>query len=312
MEFADRVVNAVRQKGNPVVVGVDPRPEELPPGFLDRFPGDRVGVAKALEEFGREVIDVVAPLVPLVKFQSAFYEAYGPEGLAALYATVQHAAKRGLIVIFDGKRNDIGSTAEAYARAYLGRVPIGGAFEPAWGADSLTINPYLGTDGVSPFVKIAARERKGVFVLVRTSNASAREFQDLQCDGLPVYRHVARRLRDWGEGHYGSEGYNLVGAVVGATYPQELAELRAELPGVLFLVPGYGTQGGSAADIAAGFDENGQGALVNNSRGIIFAYKKPAYRQPSAGDWRKAIELATRDMIDDLAVNSPAGRLRQA
>ncbi len=312
MEFADRVVTAVRQKGNPVVVGVDPRPEELPPGFLDRFADDRSGVAKALEEFGREIIDVVAPLVPLVKFQSAFYEAYGPEGVAALGATLQHAARKGLVVIMDGKRNDIGSTAEAYARAYIGRVPVGGAFEPSWSADALTINPYLGTDGVAPFVKIAARERKGVFVLVRTSNASAREFQDLRCDGLPVYRHVARRLRDWGEGRYGSEGYNLVGAVVGATYPQELAELRAELPGVLFLVPGYGAQGGSAADIAAGFDENGQGALVNNSRGIIFAYKKPAYRERFADDWRKAVEQATRDMIDDLAANTPAGRLRKA
>jgi len=312
VEFADRVVTAVRQKGNPVVVGVDPRPEELPPGFLDRFADDRSGVAKALEEFGREIIDVVAPLVPLVKFQSAFYEAYGPEGVAALGATLQHAARKGLVVIMDGKRNDIGSTAEAYARAYIGRVPVGGAFEPSWSADALTINPYLGTDGVAPFVKIAARERKGVFVLVRTSNASAREFQDLRCDGLPVYRHVARRLRDWGEGRYGSEGYNLVGAVVGATYPQELAELRAELPGVLFLVPGYGAQGGSAADIAAGFDENGQGALVNNSRGIIFAYKKPAYRERFADDWRKAVEQATRDMIDDLAANTPAGRLRKA
>jgi len=312
VEFSDRVVSAVRQKGNPVVVGIDPRPEELPPGFLDRFSDDRAGVAKALEAFGREVIDVVAPLVPLVKFQSAFYEAYGPEGLTALGATLEHALSKDVLVIFDGKRNDIGSTAEAYARAYIGRVPVGGAFESSWNADALTINPYLGTDGVSPFVKIAAREGKGVFVLIRTSNASAREFQDLQCDGLPVYRHVARRLRDWGEGHYGSEGYNLVGAVVGATYPEELAELREELPGVLFLVPGYGTQGGTAKDIAAGFDANGQGALVNNSRGITFAYKKPALRERFADDWRKAVEQATRDMIDDLAENTPAGRLRKS
>lgn len=312
MEFSDRVVNAVRQKGNPVVVGIDPRPEELPPGFLDQFSEDRAGVAKALEAFGREVLDVVAPLVPVVKFQSAFYEAYGPEGVAALGATLEYAAGKDALVIFDGKRNDIGSTAEAYARAYLGKVPTGGAFEPSWSADALTINPYLGTDGVAPFVKIAARERKGVFVLVRTSNASAREFQDLVCDGLPVYRHVARRLREWGEGRYGSDGYNLVGAVVGATYPEELAELRAELPGVLFLVPGYGAQGGTAKDIAAAFDENGQGALVNSSRGITFAYKKPVYRDQFGDDWRKAIEQATRDMIDDLAENTPAGQLRKS
>lgn len=309
MEFADRVVQAVRRKGNPVVVGIDPRPEELPPGFLDRFPETRMGVAQALEAFGREIVDVVAPLAPLVKFQSAFYEAYGPEGLAALHATIEYARSRDLLVIFDGKRNDIGSTAEAYARAYLGKEPVGGSFEPSWQADAMTINPYLGSDGVAPFVKIAARERKGVIVLVRTSNASAREFQDLVCDGLPVYRHVANRLKEWGKGREGTEGYNLVGAVVGATYPAELAELRAELPGIMFLVPGYGTQGGRAEDIAAGFDANGQGALVNNSRGITFAYNKAAYRDRFE-DWRRAVEQAVVDMIDDLAANTPAGRLR--
>ena len=182
-----------------------------------------------------------------VKFQSAFYEAFGPQGLAALHATVEYAKRNGLLVIFDGKRNDIGSTAEAYARAYLGKVPVGGAFEPSWHADAMTVNPYLGTDGVMPFVKIAAREHKGVFVLVRTSNASAGDFQDLKAEGQPLYRHVARKLLDWAEGHQGASGYNLVGAVVGATYPDQLKELRAALPGILFLVPGYGTQGGTSA-----------------------------------------------------------------
>jgi len=312
VEFADRVVQAVRRKGNPVIVGIDPRPEELPPGFLDRFPGTRAGVAEAVREFGREVVDVVAPLVPLIKFQSAFYEAYGPEGVAALKDTIDHARSRDVLVIFDGKRNDIGSTAEAYARAYLGRTLVGGGFEPSWDVDSMTINPYLGGDGIDPFVKVAARERKGLFVLVRTSNASAREFQDLVCDGLPVYRHVARRLKEWGKGRQGAEGYNLVGAVVGATYPSELAELRAELPGVLFLVPGYGAQGGTATDIAAGFDENGQGALVNSSRGITFAYNQAAYRGEPGTDWRRAIERAVHAMADDLAQNTPAGRLRSS
>jgi len=311
VEFADRVVQAVRRKGNPVIVGIDPRPEELPPGFLDRFPGTRAGVAEAVREFGREVVDVVAPLVPLIKFQSAFYEAYGPEGVAALKDTIDHARSRDVIVIFDGKRNDIGSTAEAYARAYLGRTLVGGGFEPSWDVDSMTINPYLGGDGIDPFVKVAAREKKGLFVLVRTSNASAREFQDLVCDGLPVYRHVARRLKEWGKGRQGAEGYNLVGAVVGATYPAELAELRAELPGVMFLVPGYGAQGGTARDIASGFDPNGQGALVNNSRGITFAYNRPAYRN-RFDDWRRAVEQAVVDMIDDLAANTPAGKLRSS
>ncbi|QEH34060.1 Orotidine 5'-phosphate decarboxylase [Aquisphaera giovannonii] len=310
MNFADQLVEAVRRKRNPVVVGIDPRPEELPGGFLDRFPGDRAGVAAALKAFGCDVLDVVAPLVPAVKFQSAFYEAYGPEGLAALHATVEHAKSRGAIVLFDGKRNDIGSTAEAYARAYLGKVPIGGAFEPPWHADAITVNPYLGTDGITPFVRVAAREQKGVFVLVRTSNASAREFQDLVADGKPLYRHVAEKLLTWGAGHAGESGYNLVGAVVGATYPQELAELREAMPGILFLVPGYGVQGGTAKDIAPAFDEHGLGAIVNNSRGITFAYERPHLAAQFPGNWQGAVEQAVRDMIQDLAANTSAGRLR--
>ncbi len=225
-------------------------------------------------EFGKAVVDVVAGRVGLVKFQAAFYEAYGPEGMAALGETIRYARGRGLLVILDGKRNDIGSTAEAYARAYLGKVPVGGAFLPSWDADAITVNPYLGTDGISPFVKVAAREGKGLFVLVRTSNASAREFQDLVADGRPVYRHVADRAGRLGRAHRGGSGYSLVGAVVGATYPAELAELRAALPGVPFLVPGYGTQGGSAPDVAPAFDADGLGAVINNSRGLIFAYNQ--------------------------------------
>jgi orotidine-5'-phosphate decarboxylase len=311
VDFADRLIQAIRQKRNPVLVGIDPRPEELPTGFLDRFPDNLAGIGAALESFGCAVIDVVAPFVAAVKFQSAFYEAFGPGGLAALHATVEHAAKNGLMTIFDGKRNDIGSTAEAYARAYLGKVAVGGAFEPSWHADAMTINPYLGTDGVMPFVKIAAREHKGVFVLVRTSNASAGEFQDLKTDGLPLYRHVARRLMKWAGGHQGSSGYNLVGAVVGATYPQELKELRAAMPGILFLIPGYGTQGGTAGDIAPAFDEHGLGAIVNNSRGITFAYERPPYRDRFPGNWQGAVEAALKDMIHDLAANTPAGKLQE-
>jgi orotidine-5'-phosphate decarboxylase len=310
VDFADHLIQAVRQKGNPVLVGIDPQPEALPPGFLDRFPDDRTGVAAALQAFGCAVIDVVAPLVPAVKFQCAFYEAFGPEGLAALHSTVEHAKANDLIVIFDGKRNDIGSTAEAYARAYLGKVPVGGSFEPSWHADAMTVNPYLGTDGVMPFVKIAAREHKGVFVLVRTSNASARDFQDLVADGQPVYRHVASKLLKWAKGHQGDSGYNLVGAVVAATYPAELAELRAALPGILFLVPGYGTQGGTSADIAPAFDDQGLGAIVNNSRGITYAYERPINKARFGSHWQGAVERAVNDMIDDLAAHTPAGGLR--
>jgi len=263
-----------------------------------------------MHRFGREVVDVVAPLVAAVKFQCAFYEAYGPEGVAAMHATASYAHDRNLIVIIDGKRNDIGSTAEAYARGYLGKVPIGGSFEPSWHADALTVNPYFGSDGVLPFVKVAAREQKGIFVLVRTSNHSAGEFQDLLTDGKPLYRHVAARLAQWAEPHRSELGYSMLGAVVGATCPEQLAELRAVLPGILFLVPGYGTQGGTARDIAGAFDANGFGALVNNSRGITFAYERPAYHARFGADWQSAIAQAVRDMIDDLAANTQASRLQ--
>jgi orotidine-5'-phosphate decarboxylase len=312
VHFVDRLFTAIRRVGNPVVVGIDPRADELPSGFLDRFPGNRAGIAEAMHRFGCEVVDVVAPLVPAVKFQCAFYEAYGPEGVAAMHATASYAHERNLIVIVDGKRNDIGSTADAYARGYLGKVPIGGSFEPSWQADALTVNPYFGSDGVTPFVKVAAREQKGIFVLVRTSNHSAGEFQDLSANGQPLYRHVAARLAQWAEPHRSALGYSMVGAVVGATCPEQLAELRELLKGVLFLMPGYGTQGGTSRDIAGAFDANGLGVLVNNSRGITFAYERPAYHARFGADWQAAIAQAVRDMIDDLAANTRAGQLRAA
>lgn len=309
MHFTDRLFTAMRRVGNPVLVGIDPRVEDLPPGFLEAFSPDRAGVAEALRAFGCEVVDVVAPLVPAVKFQAAFYEMYGPEGFAALHATATHAKAHGLTVIMDGKRNDIGSTAEAYARAYLGKVGVGERLESAWSVDALTVNAYLGSDGIAPFIKVATRENKGIFVLVRTSNATAGEFQDLIVEGRPVYRHVAEHLVRWAADHRGQDGYSLVGAVVGATYPAELAELRALMPGVLFLVPGYGAQGGTAADVASAFDENGLGAIVNSSRGLTFAYQKAAYAR-FGKNWQRAIEEAVREMVDDLALNTTSGRLR--
>jgi orotidine-5'-phosphate decarboxylase len=312
VHFIERLFAAVRRVQNPVVVGIDPRPEELPQGFLDRFPGTGPGVADALCHFGIEVIDVLAPMVAAVKFQSAFYEAYGPPGVAALHASVEAARSKGLVVIIDAKRNDIGSTAEAYARAYLGKVPVGGRYEPPWSADALTVNPYLGSDGIMPFVRTAARENKGVFILVRTSNASAGEFQDLVADGKPLYRHVADRLRQWAAPYMAGSGYSLVGAVVGATYPGQLADLRGELPGIPFLVPGYGSQGATSKDVGPAFDEEGLGALINNSRGITGAHDRPAYRSRFADRWQAAVEQAVRDMIEDLAANTHAGRLRGA
>ena len=214
-------------------------------------------------------------------------------------------------MIIDGKRNDIGSTAEAYARGYLGKVAIGGAFEPSWQADAMTVNPYLGSDGVLPFIKVAAREKKGVFVLVRTSNTSAGEFQDLdgrRQAGLPPRR---RSLLQWAEPHRGERGYSLVGAVVGATYPEQLAELREALPGVPSSCPATAARARSARDVAGAFDSDGLGALINNSRGITFAYQRPAYHARFGDDWQAAVEQAVRDMIDDLAANTNAGRLRE-
>ena len=310
VHFADRVHAAIRRTQTPVMVGIDPRPEELPPGFLDQFPTDRAGTAEALRAFGDEVVDLAAPLVPAVKFQLAFYEAYGPEGVAALHATAAHAHGKGLIVVLDGKRNDIGSTAEAYARAYLGKVPVGGRFEPAWNADALTVNPYFGGDGIAPFVKVAAREHNGVFVLLRTSNSTAGEFQDLMAGDQPVYRHVADRLAGWAAPHEGACGDSLVGAVIGATCPAQLAELRSLLPRVLFLVPGYGSQGATASDVGHAFRADGTGALVNSSRAITYAYERPASRAKFGDDWRAAVLQAIRDMIEDLARHTSAGKLR--
>jgi orotidine-5'-phosphate decarboxylase len=291
-------------------VGIDPRPEWLPESYRTR----RVAAAGAFETitavqfFCKHVIDVVTGRVCAIKPQCAFFERFGPPGMAALARVAQHARRQGLIVIYDGKRNDIGSTAQAYAEAYLAREDVENDID--WFADALTINPYLGTDGITPFAETASGAGKGVFVLARTSNSSAREFQDLVCEGRPLYRHVAERLAEWAEPYRGTSGYSLVGAVVGATYPDELAELRAVLPGVIFLLPGYGAQGGAGTDVAGAFDEKGQGALVNNSRGLVFAYQRPEYRDRFGGDWQRAIEAALDEMIDDLASNTAAGRLR--
>jgi orotidine-5'-phosphate decarboxylase len=311
IHFADRLLAAVRRTRNAVLVGVDPQPNHLPPGFLARFPSTRAGVALALKEFGYAIVNVVAPLVPAVKFQSAYYEAYGPEGLQALFDSVRYAQERGLLAIVDGKRNDIGSTAEAYARAYLGRISIGDRMEACWDADAITVNAYLGSDGVRPFIAQAELEGKGVFVLVRTSNPSAGEFQDLVSEGRPLYRHVAQRLAEWAGAGRGQSGYSFVGAVVGATYPEQLAELRQALPGVIFLVPGYGAQGGTARDVAPAFDADGRGALINSSRGVAFAYEREDLRTMYGDDWQKAVAHAVCEMIDDLARHTAAGRLRE-
>lgn len=297
--FGDRLAQSVQSKGNAVLVGVDPRPEQLPKDWIYRFGGD---VVKAVEAFGQEVLRMVAPLVPAVKFQMAFYEALGPAGLAALESSARLARELGLLVIMDGKRNDIGSTAAAYAAAYVGN-PEGGSENSAatWTSDALTINPYLGSEGITPFLQGTRHTGAGLFLLVRTSNPSAGEFQDLVADGKPIYRHVAERMLQWARPFQGESGYSSLGAVVGATSPAQLAELRGVLKGVWILVPGYGAQGGTAADVAVAFDDKGLGAIVNNSRGITFAYQKSEYAARFGGDWQACVREATLRMIDDLA-----------
>ena len=301
--FADRLVAAVHQRGNPALVGLDPRYEQLPESI-------RVGTkskAAAYRTFCEGVIDAVADIVAVVKPQSAFFEQLGPPGMRVLWQVVRYAQKRGLLVIIDAKRGDIGSTAAAYAEGFLGH----GRKSP-WSGDALTVNPYLGGDSLEPFVSTAKARGAGVFVLVKTSNPGSRLFQDLVAEGRPVYRHVAEHVEALAKQSVGKCGYGIVGAVVGATHREQAAELRAAMPHTWFLVPGYGSQGAKAADVAGTFDEHGLGAIVNSSRAIIFAHERAEYAHFGPARWQEAVAAATRDMIAELRAETPAGRLSQA
>jgi orotidine-5'-phosphate decarboxylase len=308
--FADRLIRAIRGAQTPAMVGIDPRPERLPSPWNEAHrwrDAEHAGIT--LMEYGRELVDVVAGKVAVVKPQSAFFEAYGPHGSHALHAVCRHAHEAGLLVILDGKRNDIGSTAEAYAQAYVGQSWMGRDRAAVWPIDALTVNPYLGSDGIFPFLDAAEGQGRGVFALVRTSNPSAGEIQDLMVHSSPLYRHVAQLVTVWGSDR-GEFGYSRLGAVVGATHPEALAELRAEMPGILFLVPGYGAQGGSAADVAPAFLPDGLGAIVNSSRGITEAHLRGEFQARARGDWQRAVEFAIEEMIAALAADTPAGKLR--
>jgi orotidine-5'-phosphate decarboxylase len=298
--FGDRLADAVRRVGNPVVVGLDPRWDELPDnvqaGCDAADPAQR---ATAFARFCRIIIDVVAPRVSAVKPQVAFFEQLGPAGMQALAETIRYARQSGLLVIADGKRNDIGSTAEAYADAWLGA-------KSCWQADALTVSPYLGSDSLDPFVTTARARGAGLFVLVKTSNPGGGQFQDLTADGRPVYRHVAEHLERLATDTAGPSGYGSIGAVVGATYPEQLAELRAAMPRCWLLVPGYGSQGATARDVAGAFDPQGLGAVINNSRGIIFAHRRREYADRfAASQWADAVAAATDDMIAQLRADTP-------
>ena len=304
--FADKLAAAVRQKQTPVVVGLDPRFESLPESVRRACRDNKpTSVAAAVSEFCRSVIDAVAPLVPAVKPQVAFFEQLGPPGLAALAEVIAHARRNGLLVIVDAKRNDIGSTAEAYAAAYFGSAA-------PWPADALTVSPYLGDDSLSPFIDAAPKVRRRRFHVGKNLEPRRQPISRFSLPARqPLYRHVAHAVDQSAIADLGACGYGNVGAVVGATYPEQLAELRAAMPHAWILVPGYGSQGGTATDVAAAFDAAGLGAIVNNARGIIFAHQSKRFASFGEARWQEAVEAATREMIDALAAGTDAGKLRR-
>ena len=274
----DQLIEKIKEKNNPTVAGLDPKldyvPEEMKRDAFAVYGETFEGAAAAILEFNKALINALYDIVPAVKPQSAYYEMYGIAGIKCLHETIAYAKKKGMYVILDAKRGDIGATSEAYAKAYLGETTLGSASTPAFDADCMTVNPYLGTDGVKPFVEQCAAHNKGIFVLVKTSNPSSGELQDLRADGGYIYEHVADLVKDWGGSVMGKYGYSSVGAVVGATYPEQAEALRRRMPHTYFLVPGYGAQGGQAKDVAKSFNADGLGAIVNASRSIMCAYQK--------------------------------------
>lgn len=275
----DRLIENIVKMQNPTVAGLDPKLDYVPASIKEKcfakYGKTLDGAAAALFEFNKALIDALCDIVPAVKPQAAYYEMYGWQGVKALCDTIAYARSKGMFVITDGKRNDIGTTMKAYATAHLGKTDVAGESVEAFGADALTVNGYLGTDGIKPLAKVCAADDKGIFVLVKTSNPSSGELQDMKLStDESVYEHMGRMCEGWGEELMGKYGYSAVGAVVGATYPEQLKEMRAKLPHTFFLVPGYGAQGGGAEDAKNAFDKNGLGAIINSSRGIMCAWKK--------------------------------------
>ena len=298
----DRLIEKIVEKQNPTVAGLDPKlsyiPEHIRAASYEKCGRTLEGAAEALLQFNKGLIDALCDIVPAVKPQAAYYEMYGWQGVKALAETIAYAREKGMFVITDGKRNDIGATMQAYAAAHLGLTQVEGQVCAAFGADALTVNGYLGTDGIQPLLEVCGQQDKGIFVLVKTSNPSSGELQDRPLEGgQTVYRAMGAMCEGWGEKLPGKYGYSGVGAVVGATYPAQLQELRAALPHTFFLVPGYGAQGGAADDVAPGFDKNGLGAIVNSSRGIMCAWQKEGVdgRDYAAAARREALRM--RDQI---------------
>ncbi|HAE52754.1 MAG TPA: orotidine-5'-phosphate decarboxylase [Ruminococcus sp.] len=298
----DRLIKRIIELKNPTVVGLDPRleyvPEFIQKRYIDEDGGTIKAAAKAIFDFNKAIIDEIHDIVPAIKPQAAYYEMYGHSGMKALAKTIRYAQVNGMFVITDGKRNDIGATMEAYTNAHLGSVDIVGNQVSPFNADALTVNGYLGTDGISPLLKACKELDKGIYVLVKTSNPSSGELQDMKLqDGRTIYEAMGDMCKKWGADTIGEYGYSAVGAVVGATYPEMLTELRKRLPHTMFLVPGYGAQGGGAEGLKGGFDENGLGAIVNSSRAVMCAYKKEGCNER---DFAKAARREVIRMRDDI------------
>ena len=304
MRAIDRLMEAVERKQNPTVFGVDTRYEYLPNPQQQGENWLEEGM-ECMWQFNKSLLDALHEIVPAVKIQIAYYEMYGIEGMKLFQKTADYAKEMGLFVMVDAKRGDIGPTAGAYASAFVGETKLGTHRLQAFPCDMLTINPYLGSDGVLPFVEQAAQHQKGLFVLVKTSNPSSGEFQDLLFEGKPLYRHVAEKVSEWGQAQIGENGYSDVGAVVGATYPEQGIELRKAFPQLYFLVPGYGAQGATAQDLSGCFDAHGHGAIVNASRSLLCAYKKYPGKSPEDASREEAIR-----MKDDL-LSALGGRIRK-
>jgi len=300
----NKLVANIQKTNAPIVVGLDPMLDYVPEHVLkkafDEYGETLAGAGEAIWQFNKAIVDATYDLIPAVKPQIAMYEQFGLEGLAAYKKTVDYCKEKGLVVIGDIKRGDIGSTSAAYAVGHLGKVKVGNNTYSGFDEDFATVNPYLGSDGVKPFIKVCQEEKKGIFVLVKTSNPSSGEFQDQQVNGKPLYEMVGEKVAEWGADCMG-DSYSYVGAVVGATYPEMGKILRDIMPKAYILVPGYGAQGGKGADLVHFFNKDGLGAIVNSSRGIIAAYKQAQYASFGAENFADASRQAVIDMREDIA-----------
>lgn len=301
----NKLIAKIQKTGAPIVVGLDPMlnyiPEHIQKKAFAEYGETLEGAAEAIWQFNKEIVDKTYDLIPAVKPQIAMYEQFGIEGLKAYKKTIDYCKSRDLVVIGDIKRGDIGSTSAAYAVGHLGKVQVGSKCYVPFDEDFATVNPYLGSDGVKPFIEVCKEENKGLFILVKTSNPSSGEFQDQLVNGRPLYELVGEKVAQWGEEHVGQSGYSYIGAVVGATYPEMGATLRKIMTKTFILVPGYGAQGGKGKDLVNFFNEDGLGAIVNSSRGIIAAYKQEKYAKFGAENFGDASRAAVEDMVADIS-----------